>query len=375
MAIFINEHLKLGAPPDNVSFSVVDPTGAIDYCQEVRQADGSLRLTGKLWPGKLWKLRVKRRGAASIKRSVTGFCRFLRLLSSRSRPWPSRPCPIRCGSRRQPPGPLNVCFGHRRRPHQVVPGLPPGRRQLGRGRWTWAPGSAPTASTRPRPTPPTPASASPRASATFSVRSASVAFGAAVSDGTLRLRRPASPDPQRLLRSPPRHASPASGTRATARPTAAGRGRWTWAPDSAPTASTRPRPAPPTPARVLPEASATFKRRGAGRGLRGRRRVRRHAAAQGVRLHPDPLNVCFPVAPALGPPSGTRATPGRPAAGRGRWTWAPVRPTASTHGPGLRHLRRRVPPEGLGDVQRRGADRLVKTAVSDGAAAQGVASP
>ena len=30
-----------GAPPDNVSFSVVDPTGAIDYCQGVRQADGS----------------------------------------------------------------------------------------------------------------------------------------------------------------------------------------------------------------------------------------------------------------------------------------------------------------------------------------------
>ncbi|MZI83301.1 hypothetical protein GT646_21100 [Clostridium butyricum] len=60
-----------GAPPDNVSFSVVDPTGAIDYCQGVRQADGSWSCEKNIAGGSYGSYEVK--AWCSLDKGVTGF--------------------------------------------------------------------------------------------------------------------------------------------------------------------------------------------------------------------------------------------------------------------------------------------------------------
>ncbi|WP_167380489.1 GBS Bsp-like repeat-containing protein [Gordonibacter urolithinfaciens] len=181
-----------GAPPDNVSFSVVDPTGAIDYCQGVRQADGSWSCEKNIAGGSYGSYEVK--AWCSLDKGVTGFAVSSASVSV-AEPTVAFEAAVSDGTLRLKASgftltPSNVCFP------VTAPGGGPtkwyqGYRQAD-GSWTgsvdlgaefgaYGEYSAQAYATYA-------GECLPRASATFSVAEPTVAFEAAVSDGTLRLK-------------------------------------------------------------------------------------------------------------------------------------------------------------------------------------------
>ncbi|MCQ4851617.1 N-acetylmuramoyl-L-alanine amidase, partial [Gordonibacter pamelaeae] len=178
-----------GAPPDNVSFSVVDPTGAIDYCQGVRQADGSWSCEKNIAGGSYGSYEVK--AWCSLDKGVTGFAVSSASVSV-AEPTVAFEAAVSDGTLRLKASgftltPSNVCFP------VTAPGGGPtkwyqGYRQAD-GSWTgsvdlgaefgaYGEYSAQAYATYA-------GECLPRASATFSVAEPTVAFEAAVSDGTL----------------------------------------------------------------------------------------------------------------------------------------------------------------------------------------------